>query len=79
MREKRYTKHLIKCKLLPPAFGVSVEMCFPVCPPEEGLEQLREHTQVKQEYGLAYFATSDNELKEYKAIEKAHRNSDQCR
>ena len=74
--KKRYTKHLIKCKLLPPNFWSEQGNVFTVCPTEEGLKQLREPTQVEQECILAYFTISVNDLKEYKATEKAHRSSD---
>lgn len=76
MQGERYTKHLIKCRLLPPSFWSQHGNVFSVCPTEEGLRQHHKPAQVKQECILAYFTTSVNDLKEYKAIEKAHRNSD---
>lgn len=76
MQEKRHIKHLIKCKLVPPSFWNQHGNVFSMCPTEEGLKHPREPAQVKQECVLAYFTTSDNDLKEYKATENAHRNSD---
>lgn len=76
MQEERYTKHLIKCKLLPPVFWSQHGNVFSVCPTEAGLKQLHEPTQVKHECILAYSTTYVNDLKGYKATEKAHGNSD---
>jgi len=76
MQEERDAKHLTKCKLLPPSFWSQHGNVFSVCPTEEGLQELREPAQVEQECISAYFTTSVNDLKEYKATEKAYRNND---